>query len=287
MSGEDDAEVTKQIDADSSEQGPAQESDSDAADGGDQSAKQAADIEESEDVETSVAAEASEGASAAVEDAAESFVELEQMLGHMEIDKVRGRAIDVDQVSADEVPEEFPHDITTEDALALRLVLVDAGEQTVTTYFEWPNPQPDERLAKLLDLLDIPTDRFADLHGADILLRTENRQYVPVLPEEAPKGDERGIYGILAGIAPSLVIALAGIFGFGGAIASTTFVLLWLIATFAVVPASVYLDAWHLRTTTDWEGGPLFWATLSMIPGLNVLVVPAYLILRESAEPIV
>lgn len=286
MSGEDDAEVTKQIDAAVSDEIAAEQTESDDSVHDDQSVDAGADAQDSP-AEVSGQSDAVDEATAAVDEAAESFVELEQMLGHLEIDKVRGRAIDVDQVAAEEVPEEFPYDITTEDALALRLVLVDAGEQTVTTYFEWPDPQPDERLAKLLDLLDIPADRFADLHGADILLRTENRQYVPVLPEKAPKGDERGIYGILAGIAPSLVIALAGIFGVGGVISSTTFVLLWLVATFAVVPASVYLDAWHLRTTTDWDGGPLFWATLSMIPGLNVLVVPAYLILRESSEPIV
>jgi hypothetical protein len=49
----------------------------------------------------------------------------------------------------------------------------------------------------------------------------------------------------------------------------------------------VYYDAWDLRTTTNWEGGPLFWATLAMIPGLNILGVVAYLILRQNAEPII
>lgn len=220
--------------------------------------------------------------------AAESFVEVEQVLGHLgEGMTTRGQAIDVARVPASEVPEEFPYEIGTDDVLALTLELVDGEGQTVRTYFEWPESGTDDRLARLLDLCEISVDRFADLHGTDILLRVEGGYYVPALPEEKPRGDPRAIYGILAGIAPSITIALFSFFGLGSVVASGSFFLLWVVCTFILLPIAIYVDAWNLRTTTDWDGGPLFWAFFALIPALNVLVVPAYLIMRENAQPVV
>jgi hypothetical protein len=227
----------------------------------------------------------------AFDHAAESFVELEQELkGGGEGIRGRGRAVDVDRVPTTEVPDDYPAPIETEEALALRLSMVEADDATVVVYFEWPEQSqgqgPDERLAKLLDLCDIPTARFADLHGEAILLTIEDGYYVPVLPDEQPRGDSRGVYGIIAGLIPSFLVAAAGIFGVSGPIGSLSFLLLWVVATFVILPVSIYLDAWDLRTTTDWDGGPLFWAFFSLVPALNVLAVPAYLIMRENAEPI-
>ena len=223
-----------------------------------------------------------------LDEAAESFVELEQEIGHLTAETARGHAIDVGRVSSSEVPADFPYDIDTVEALALRLRLTDSGEKTITTYFEWPGEGgPDERLEQLLEITDISPDRFADLHGSNILLTVENGHYVPHLPAEGIRGDPRAFYGILAGIAPSVTIALFSFFGLGSIVTASGFFLLWVLCTFILLPISIYVDAWHLRTTTDWDGGPLFWAFFSVIPAINVIAVPAYLIIRESAEPII
>jgi hypothetical protein len=223
-----------------------------------------------------------------LDSAADSFLEVEQEFdGMVEGMQLRGQAIDVSQIPATEVPDDFPYDIQSEDALALTLELTQMESQTVTTYFEWPTDGADKRLGKLLSLRDVPLDRFADLHGEKILLTVENGHVVPVLPEEERRGSDKGILGILGGMAPSALIFVAGLLGLGGLVGNLPFLLLWLIGTFFVLPISTYYDAWDLRTTTNWEGGPLFWATLMMIPGLNILGVAAYLIVRQNAEPII
>jgi hypothetical protein len=223
-----------------------------------------------------------------LDSAADSFLEVEQEFdGMVEGAQMHGQAIDVSQVPASEVPDDFPYDIQSDDALALTLELNQMENETVTTYFEWPTDSAEKRLGKLLSLRDVPLDRFANLHGETILLTVEDGHVVPVLPDEERRGSDRGVWGVLAGLAPSALIFVAGMLGLGGLVSSTSFVLVWLVATFLVLPISVYYDAWDLRTTTNWEGGPLFWATLAMIPGLNILGVVAYLILRQNAEPII
>lgn len=313
MAGEEDAEATKERTSDderSAEDGDATQERVDSGDSsgdtatesetnvpvedaeGAADAQQQADERAAEDsdadetVSESEAGDVTADAKEELDQAAEAFVEMEERLGHPGDSAIRARAIDVEKVSAAEVPDDFPYEITTDDALALTLVLVDSNERTVTTYFNWPEKAADRRLATLLELTDVSVDRFADLHGKEILLEVEDAHYVPMLPAAGPRGDDRAIYGILAGIAPSLLIALFSFVGYGAVLASLWFVVLWLICTFVVLPVSIYLDAWHLRTRTDWDGGPLFWAFLSMIPFLNVLVVPAYLISRENSHPL-
>ena len=243
---------------------------------------------ESDSAESESTEMAEDSEKAELDHAAQSFVEVEQeMKGLAEGMRGRGEAIGVERVPTSEIPDDYPAEIDTEEALALQLSMVDAVNKTVVVYFEWPDQGTDPRLARLLSLRDIPMDRFADIHGETVLLTIEDGYYVPVLPDEEPRGDSRGFYGIIAGLVPSLLIALAGIFGLGSFVFNAPFFLLWLVSTLLILPASVYLDAWNLRTTTDWDGGPLFWAFFSMIPALNVMAVPAYLIIRENAEPII
>ena len=225
---------------------------------------------------------------ARIDSAAGSFIEIEEELSHLTKEmQVRGRAIDVEQVPASEVPDDYPVDVTTEDALALYVVLEGTNEQTVVTYFEWPQPGASDRLAILLDLLDVPMDRFADLHGQSVLLEVEDGYYVPVLPERRPRGSGKAIYGVYAGLGVNLTLALTMIFGIQLLVGSTGFALVWLFANLLLLPVATYFDAWNLRTTTNWQGGPLFWATLALIPGLNVMTVAAYIVIRKSAEPLV
>jgi hypothetical protein len=223
---------------------------------------------------------------AAVDSAAESFIEIEEEFdGVPDGITAHAQAVDVERVPAAEVPEDFPFDIRTEEAMALRLTPRTADERTVVTYFEWPEEGTDDRLGRLLGLHEIPPDRFADLHGREILLRAEGGHWVPAVPDEQPRGDGRALYGVIGGLAPGFTLALFGIFGLGNLI-NLPFIILWLVATFVVLPVSVYLDAWHLRTHTDWEGGPLFWATLSVVPVLNLAVGVLYLLSRGNARPI-
>ena len=238
--------------------------------------------------EEPVAVDVAEPEREKLDHAAESFVEVERELkGLGEGMRGRGEAVGVERVPTSEIPDGYPAEIDTEEALALQLSMVEAKSQTVVIYFEWPDQGTDPRLARLLGLRGIPMDRFADIHGETILLTIEDGYYVPVLPDEEPRGDDRGIYGILAGLLPSALIFVAGLFGGSSLIFSVPFFLLWLVATFLILPVSVYLDAWDLRTSTDWDGGPLFWAFLAMVPALNVVAVPAYLIIRENTEPII
>jgi hypothetical protein len=51
----------------------------------------------------------------------------------------------------------------------------------------------------------IPTDRFADLYGKSVLLRVGEGYHVPVLPDEPPRGDATGYYGIVAGLGVNLL----------------------------------------------------------------------------------
>lgn len=225
----------------------------------------------------------------AVDQGATSFVEVEQELGHLaEGQRARAQAIDVEQVPVSEVPEDYPVQIGTADALELTLELAGGEGKTVQTYFEWPDQGPSDRLATLLTLSDVAVDRFGDLHGKTILITVEDGYYLPVIPAEGLRGDSRAIYALAAGMVPPALVAVAGIFGVGaGVITSFSFVISWLLATLLVVPIALYADAWYLRTRTDWDGGPLFWATLSAIPMIEIVLVPLYLFARSNAEALV
>ncbi len=259
MSREDEQEVTRESEA----------SETDALDGTDESGHVSDDAHD-------------------VDAAADSFLAVEQELDTMaEGMQVRGQAIDVERIPAHEVPDGFPYDIEPDEALALTLEIDQTDGKTVTTYFGWPGDGGDERLGKLLQLRDVPIDRFADLHGDNILLEVENGHFVPVLPQEEPRGDDRAYYGVVAGFAFLLFPLITWMFGVTGMIGSSLFFFLFVLVHLVVLPVSTYLDAWDLRTRTNWNGGPLFWAFFAMIPGLNVMTVAAYLILRQNAEPII
>lgn len=241
------------------------------------------DDETDEGIEESAAS----GEKDAIDMAAESFLEVEQAIDSMvEGAQVRGQAIDVERIPAHEVPDGFPYEIGTADALALTLELDETEGRTATTYFEWPDEGTGTRLGRLLALRDVSIDRFADLHGEDILLEVEDGHFVPVLPDEEPRGDDRAYYGVVAGFAVLLFPFIASLFGAFGLVEFSVFLLLYLLVHLVVLPVSTYLDAWHVRTTTNWEGGPLFWSFFSMLPGINVMTVAAYLVLRANAEPI-
>jgi hypothetical protein len=238
--------------------------------------------EESEQLEATTTDEVAGARSTTTSDdpdrAAESFLDLEADAVPAPADRVWGRAVDVAVVPVAEVPEGYPVDIATAEALALSL---DVRGERVQTYFAFDEDLTDDRLGRLLALKDISPDRFADLHGESVCLSVEDGHYVPVVPDEPPRGSAVGGYGIPAILSASLIglwLAAAG----GGALVVGFGVALWLL-TLVVLPVATYFDAWHLRTRTDWDGGPLFWATLALVPGVNLLASAVYLLGRRRA----
>jgi hypothetical protein len=197
--------------------------------------------------------------------------------------RLYGEVDGVERVPASELPETFPVAIWTDEALALRLDL--SGQDSLaSSYFSLPDTDEDDRLATLLDIHG--ADDPADLAGETVLVDIESGHPVPVSREGTRRGDRRAFYGVLAGIAPSFVFTLLSFFGLAGAVLSTIPFALYLLCTFVLLPPSLYVDAWHLRTTTDWEGRPLRWGVLAVVPVVNIAVVPYYLITRENARPL-
>ena len=200
--------------------------------------------------------------------------------------QIRGEVLTVDRVAADAVPADYPVEITTKQALAVEVSIGGPDGITVVVYFETPTMGVDGRLGRLLTLAEL--DEPTDLVGKSLLLTVEEGYYMPVVPEDPTRGDGRGVYGIGLGLLPSLLVGFVGIFAPGAdVIASTPFVLAWLVGTFLVLPVSVYIDAVNLRATTDWQGAPRNWTILAVIPPINVVAIPLYLIGRENAQPLI
>jgi len=196
---------------------------------------------------------------------------------------LRGEVVGVERVPVSAVPDSFPVAVWTDEALAVR-VAFDGYDGRARTYFSLPETDPDDRLAGLLSAHGV--DDPADLMGRRPLFDVRDGHALPVTPSAGQRGDPRAFYGVLAGLAPSITIALFSFFGLGEVVFSPVYIALYLVCTFLVLPVSLYLDAWYLRTTTDWDGTPLRWALLAIVPPLYVVVTPYYLISRENARPL-
>jgi hypothetical protein len=225
--------------------------------------------------------------SRSVDEAAVSFLNLEAQLRSASGATVRGRAVDVEKVPAADVPDRYPVEITTAEALALRLVVDAADEREVVVYFAWDDGEADDRLGRLLALHDIPQHRFADLHGESILLEYDDGYYLPYVPAEGVRGSAAGVYGVAAGLGVNLLALLLVVVGLGDLLSSLAVIVGLLAVNVFLMPIATYLDGWYLRTQTDWGQGPAFWALLAMIPGLNILTALRYLNSRRNATPLV
>jgi hypothetical protein len=197
--------------------------------------------------------------------------------------RLYGEVTAVERVPAAEVPDSFPVAIWTDEALALRLEFT-RQDARASTYFSLPDTDEDDRLATLLDIHGVTSPD--DLAGNQLLVDIEQSHPVPVSRDGERRGDRRAFYGVLAGIAPSFVFTLLSFFGLADAVISLVPFVLYLVCTFVVLPPSLYIDAWYLRTTTDWEGRPLRWGVLAIVPIVNIAVVPYYLITRENSRPL-
>jgi hypothetical protein len=219
-----------------------------------------------------------DGAAASLDEAARSFLDVEaDLAGETAAGTARARAVGVERVSAGAVPPEYPWTVTTAEALALDLELR-TGDRT-TAYFEFDG-EPGDRLRRLLAVQGVAPERFGDLHGRSLLVRRREGHWLPVVPDAAPRGSERGLYGLWAGLGAATLAALLTTVGLG-----TAALALVALATL-LLAVGTYRDAWHRRTHTDWDGGPLFWTALALLPGPNVLTAVLYLRSRGRATPL-
>ncbi|WP_225334536.1 hypothetical protein [Halomicrobium urmianum] len=216
------------------------------------------------------------------EGAAESFLAVERELSFgVDGGRTWGRAVDVDRVATEDVPEDHPQPVATDTALALTVAVEGDESRTAVLYFEWPGDGGAERLRRLLALLGIGPDQFADLHGRRVPLRRESGHVVANVPDEDPRGTRLGVVGVVAGVAGTIAL-------FAGQTVTPGWAQLLLLAlVFLVLPVSTYLDAWYLRTHTDWDQGIMFWVPLAIAPGINLVSSLAYLAMRWRATPLV
>lgn len=211
---------------------------------------------------------------AEMEAAAESFLDVEE-----DIAGEGGRAVDVERVPGEAVPAAYPRDIAGDEALRLTVAV---GENTVPVYFELAGGQPGPHLQQLLDLHDIPPQRFADLHGKTVPLAVERGHHVVSVPD-LPRGSRAGVYGVLAGLGTNLLVVLLLLTGLGGVLSSGAAVLALLVANLLVLPVGTFLDARYLESETAWDQSPLFWTILATLPGANTVSALLYLWTRRQA----
>lgn len=188
---------------------------------------------------------------------------------------------DAARVDASAVPADYPRKILTKTAVALVLTLPDGRERTA--FFDWPRDD-DAELSRLLAVLDIPRESFANLYGERVLVTVEDGYVLPVVPQSEPRGSEQGVYGVVGGLLFNLLVLFSLFTGIGN-VATAGFVLVFLFVNLIVIPAATSLDAWYLKTYTDWAQGPWFWAFWAAIPMLNVASSAAYLYFRRQANP--
>ncbi|WP_436935410.1 hypothetical protein [Halovenus marina] len=108
-----------------------------------------------------------------------------------------------------------------------------------------------------------------------------------VAESTAPRGDSRGLYGIIVGLAINVSLAIATMFGFEELAATPEFFALWAAGNFLILPVGLYIDARQLKRTSDWTGTPLIWGGLAAIPAVNIAVAAFYLSIRGSTDRLV
>lgn len=198
--------------------------------------------------------------------------------------RVHARIVDVDVVTDDEIPSAYPVEIRTPRALAFTVEFPNETQSVV--YLEHRENGQDPRLATVLEATGTPYGSYADLYGERLLFEVEEGYWTLYVPRSAPRGSSRGVYGIWLGLAFNGVAILGGVLSGGALFASAAFLLAFLVINLVVMPAATLTDSWYLESHTDWDQGPLFWATFNAVPLMNLLVSAWYLKSRFDARPI-
>jgi len=213
------------------------------------------------------------------DNAAKSFLELDAELDtdpSAETGTDRGLVVDAERRERGAVTEGYPLGADTEEVLELT---VDTGLDERAVYLAWPDEAIDVPLVWYLDATGI---ELRELYGREVRLVEVEGHTTLATPGEPPRGSRRWYGGVLGGTAltAGLVAALPAVDGTLGPLVG----LLWAVLTLVGLPYAVYQDAWYVRTHSDWDGGPLFWATLAALPFLNLVSVAGYLYSRSKAN---
>lgn len=193
-----------------------------------------------------------------------------------------GRAVEVDRIPATAVPADYPAEIESGEALQVRVDIGEGDRPSGSVYYEWP-PVDDGPLERVLALRDRWPDRVDELRGDRIPVAVDDDYLLPTAPAERAHGSPLGYYGILGAIGTTVAL-LAGLV-VGAVPPSLAVATALLVLNVVVLPSATYLDSWYLRTWTDWNRDPVFWAALAGFVGLNVVAVGVYLWLRRAATP--
>jgi hypothetical protein len=193
----------------------------------------------------------------------------------------RGQIVDAYRVPTAQIPDEYPVDVGDGEALVVVVDLKERGE--VQTYLRWPGdgtPDGASGLGRLLDSLGVAPEQLASLYGRQVLVEVVDGFYTLYVPSEPPRGESRP-RGIVAGLGASLLALLGAVFASGTL--SVGLLVLFLLLTLVFLPYETYRDSWYLRTHSDWDGGPLFWTALAVVPLVNVVSTALYLSSRRTA----
>ncbi|MBX0288189.1 hypothetical protein [Haloarcula salinisoli] len=236
--------------------------------------------EEEATVEAGECTTVESGADAAdADDAAASFLELDADLDtgqDPETGADSGHVADAERVPRERCPDGYPLGARTDEVLALT---VDIGLDERVVYLAWPDEATDAPLVWYLDATGI---ELRELYGREVQLAEREGHTTLATPAEAPRGSGRWYGGVLGGAA--LSAGLLATLPAAGPTLGPPLGLLWGALTLVGLPYAVYRDAWYVRTHSDWDGGPLFWATLSALPLLNLVSVASYLYSRSKAN---
>lgn len=224
---------------------------------------------------------ASAPTTSSLESASEGFIAVEERLRPL---SGPWHAVDVEVVPTDRVPEDYPRSYDTPEVLVLDLEAPEGGER-VTVYLPYPVDDtitPESDLGRLLDRVDVPPDRFADLLGERIPVTREDDHLVVDLDVRTALGSPLAIYGVVGTYAVLLAAVALVLVGAGSLLASPAAVVVLLVASSVVLPVATYLDGLYLRTTGDWHHAPEFWALLVLVPGINLVTTAIYLLTRRG-----
>lgn len=221
--------------------------------------------------------------------AAERFLELESQLDAGPDATGVGLIVDAERVDAASVPADYPLSGDPTEALALT---VEAGDRRVQTYLAWPGgeatvaewrreDEADAALSRLLAAMDV---ELGDLYGRRVPVERVDGHLRVVVPSETPRSSgDWGVGVVLGQVLNAGLLGLVGLAAAGGGGVAPLLVA-WLLVSVVWLPYATWKDAWYLRTHSDADEGPAFWATLSALPGPNLLAGLAYLRRRGRAR---
>lgn len=195
---------------------------------------------------------------------------------------LKGEIRDVKRVPSEEIPNDYPVDIETEEALGFTIKT--SQDKSVSVYMNWFDDKTNRKNSLISDLLkmhNIQETQISDLYGKEVLLESENNHLRLKTPDNPRKGKTR-----YSAILPSLLIGYFALFlGIQTTIIPFSIgLVMFTITIFLVLPFFVYQDSWKLRNMSKWEGGPLFWATVSMLPIINIFTTLMYISQRRNQE---